>query len=51
LQRILVSAGFSDINVCKAAESRIPRFDKYELDIIAGEIRKPDSFYMEGIKP
>ncbi len=51
LSRLLKDAGFVNIKVCSAAESGIPDFDKYSLDILDGEIRKPDSLYIEASKP
>lgn len=50
LERVLKKAGFKDIKVCSANESRIPDFNSYQLDMIEGKIRKPDSLFMEGIK-
>ncbi|MBW4682214.1 MAG: methyltransferase domain-containing protein [Microcoleus vaginatus WJT46-NPBG5] len=51
LQRLLEKTGFLDVRVCRADESRILDFNSYNLDIIEGKIRKPDSLFMEGIKP
>lgn len=51
LGRLMRTAGFRDICVCSATESRIPNFDIYELDVLDGQVRKPDSLYMEGAKP
>ncbi len=50
LRRLLVSAGFTEIGLCRADESRIPDFSSYHLDVIDGRIRKPDSLYMEARK-
>jgi hypothetical protein len=51
LGRLLSSAGFSDIRVCKAAESVITDFASYGLDADAqGNVRKPDSLFMEARK-
>jgi predicted SAM-dependent methyltransferase/glycosyltransferase involved in cell wall biosynthesis len=51
LGRLLKDAGFNNIKVCKADESRIPGFNAYLLDIEAdGSVRKPDSLFMEAIK-
>jgi predicted SAM-dependent methyltransferase len=48
LKRLLEGAGFRDVRVCCAAESRIPDFASYNLDTDAkGRIRKPDSLFME----
>jgi len=51
LQRLLLKAGFSDIHVCLADVSAIRDFNSYNLDIIDGKVRKPDSLFMEAIKP
>lgn len=51
LRRLLEQAGFVDIRVCRADESRIPDFNSYNLDMVDGKIRKPDSLFVEGIKP
>jgi len=51
LKRMLERSGFIDVRVCNADESRIPDFNSYNLDVIDGKVRKPDSLFMEGIKP
>jgi hypothetical protein len=51
LQRMLTAAGFTDMRICRADESGIPDFNSFGLDIIAGEVRKPDSLFMEARKP
>lgn len=51
LKRLLEQAGFIDVKVCTAYESRIPEFEKYALDVSDGAIRKPDSLYVEAAKP
>ncbi|MCK4797081.1 MAG: methyltransferase domain-containing protein [Spirochaetes bacterium] len=50
LKRLLEESGFKNIIVSSAFESRISNFNSFELDVINGEIRKPDSLFMEGIK-
>lgn len=50
LQRLLVSAGFKDVAVCSAVESRIPSFSGYQLDTVGSAVRKPDSLFMEALK-
>lgn len=48
---LLDEAGFHDIKVCSATESRIPEFNSYSLDVDDhGAVRKPDSLFMEGVK-
>ncbi len=52
LGRLLVSSGFRDVRVCSAANSDIPGFAGYGLDLAQdGSARKPDSLFMEARKP
>jgi SAM-dependent methyltransferase len=51
LDRALVRAGFSDVRVCRAGESAIPRFADYALEVRDGRERKPDSLYVEARRP
>ncbi len=51
LARLLKNSGFGDIHICQADESRIEKFDTYNLDTIGKEVCKPNSLFMEGIKP
>ena len=51
LSRLLTQSGFTKIRVCQANESAIPNFNTYELDVYQGKIRKPDSLFIEAIKP
>lgn len=51
LRRLLADHGFAEIRRCPADQSRIPDFASYELDTKEGRPRKPDSLYMEAIKP
>ncbi len=51
LHRLLTEAGFVSVRICQADISKIPDFNAYQLDTIAGKIRKPDSLFMEGRKP
>lgn len=50
LMRLLIQAGFSNVTLCRADESSIPRFNTYNLDIVNKRIRKPDSLYVEAVK-
>ncbi len=51
LGKLLREAGFTDVTVCLANESQIPKFNSYLLDIERnGSVRKPDSLFMEGVK-
>ena len=52
LDRLLRDCGFTEVKVCRADESRIPDLNIYHLDIDEhGAVRKPDSLFMEGVKP
>jgi hypothetical protein len=51
LKRLLERAGFVEVRICAATESRIPEFEKYSLDALNGVARKPDSMYIEASKP
>ncbi|MDD5570030.1 MAG: methyltransferase domain-containing protein [Bacteroidales bacterium] len=51
LTRLLRNNGFIEIKKMSAFESQIPDFGKYELDVVKNEIRKPDSLFVECIKP
>jgi hypothetical protein len=50
LKRLLEQAGFMNVEICTATESRIPEFEKYSLDALNGIARKPDSIYIEASK-
>lgn len=50
LSELLRKVGFVEIKVCSAFESEIQNWDTYQLDVINGEIRKPDSLFMEAKK-
>ena len=52
LARLMGKSGFKQINQCSARQSRIPDWPEFFLDIESnGEIYRPDSIYMEGVKP
>ncbi len=52
LAQALLAAGFVQPRPCRADESAIPGFNAYLLDIEAdGGVRKPDSLFMEAVKP
>lgn len=52
LGRLLGQAGFTDITRQTATESRIPNWKDYHLDSeLTGSAYKPDSLYMEAIRP
>lgn len=50
LGRLLREARFDEIAVSTPDMSRIPGFAAYELDVVAGVVRKPDSLFMEGVR-
>ncbi|WP_009633334.1 class I SAM-dependent methyltransferase [Synechocystis sp. PCC 7509] len=51
LKCMLEQSGFVDVKVCRSDESQIPNFNSYGLDMVDNKIRKPDSLFMEAIKP
>ncbi|MBW4537591.1 MAG: methyltransferase domain-containing protein [Myxacorys chilensis ATA2-1-KO14] len=51
LKRLLQQTGFQDIKVCCPDESQIPDFNQYGLDVLEGKAKKPDSLFIEGVKP
>lgn len=52
LARLLRCVGFVDVRRCGAAESDIPGWGSFMLDVEAdGVVRKPDSLFMECRKP
>jgi hypothetical protein len=50
LGHLLESCGFAEPKVFTAGTSRIPDFDRYELDRVGGAVRKPDSLFMEAVR-
>jgi predicted SAM-dependent methyltransferase len=50
LSLLLKQNGFKKIEAKTAYESQIPEFSKFNLDVINGEIRKPDSLFIEAFK-
>lgn len=50
LSELLSQVGFAEIKVCSAFESEIQNWETYQLDVINGEIRKPDSLFIEAKK-
>lgn len=51
LVRALHRAAFANVQRRSAGESAIPEFAKFQLELRQGKPRKPDSLYVEGIKP
>ena len=52
LARLLSAAGFANFRQYTATESRFPGWDDYHLDTEPdGRVYKPDSLFMESIKP
>ena len=51
LCHLLIDIGFCQATPCTAVGSRIPSFNQYELDAVAGQTRKPDSLFVEAVKP
>jgi predicted SAM-dependent methyltransferase len=50
LSDLLREVGFTEIKVCSAFESEIKNWELYQLDVINGQVRKPDSLFMEAKK-
>jgi len=51
LGRLMANTGFTEVQVVSPLESNIPDFAHYNLDVVDGIVRKPDSLVMEAIKP
>jgi hypothetical protein len=51
MREVLIQAGFAEIRVMQAADSRIPNFAGYGLEVCEGRVRKPDSLLMEAVRP
>ena len=50
LSCLLQDVGFKEIKICNGFESEITNWDSYQLDVINGKIRKPDSLFIEAKK-
>jgi predicted SAM-dependent methyltransferase len=50
LSKLLMDVGFGAIEVCTAFNSEIRNWEDYQLDVIDGEVRKPDSIFIEARK-
>jgi len=51
LKRLLVQNKFKDVKICTASESRVPKWNSYNLDINPdGTVYKPDSIFIEAVK-
>jgi len=51
LRELFEASGFEGFQVQNAVESQIDRFVDFQLDSYNGEVRKPDSIFVEAIKP
>ena len=51
LRQLLEQCGFVEVRTCSAFESRIASFASFGLDVVDGKVRKPDSLFMEAVKP
>lgn len=51
LRKLMEESGLDRIERLSAIESLIPSFLSHNLDTIKGKVRKPDSLFMEGVKP
>jgi predicted SAM-dependent methyltransferase len=50
LTQILNKINFKDIKVCTAFDSRISQWETFGLETVEGNVRKPDSLFMEATK-
>jgi predicted SAM-dependent methyltransferase len=50
LSLLLKSCGFRQVNIVDPFKSQIPGFSKFKLDVVNGEVRKPDSIFIEATK-
>lgn len=50
LKKLLQDTGFKDVQIKTAFDSKVPDWEKYNLDGSNGIPRKPDSLYVEAIK-
>jgi len=50
LSRLLKKSGFSEVREVTAFSSKIPDWKTFGLDVVNGEVRKPDSLFIEAIK-
>lgn len=51
LRDICGRIGFVHFQIRSACDSQIPGFERYHLDVVNGEVRKPDSLFVECTKP
>lgn len=51
LGELLSAVGFDSVVSCEPHASRIRDFSKFELDVADGAVIKPNSVFMEGIRP
>lgn len=51
LKTLCEELGFDSFRVCKADESEIASYARFELDSSDGKVRKPDSLFVECVKP
>ena len=51
LDHLLQRLGFANFAVQRADESRIERFAEFQLDECDGRVRKPDSLFVEAVRP
>lgn len=50
LKKLLSTCGFGEVRIVSAFESSIEDWSKYQLDVKADSVRKPDSLFMEAKK-
>ena len=50
LSELLTGVGFCAVDRCEAHLSRIPSWESVGLDIVDGQVRKPESLFVEAVK-
>lgn len=50
LKKLLLESGFYNVKIKDGYNSEIPNWETYQLDLVDGEVRKPDSLFIEARK-
>lgn len=51
LNSALTACGLTDVQIMSAGVSRIPGFGSSGLEVVQGRVRKPDSLFVEAVRP
>jgi SAM-dependent methyltransferase len=51
LRHLCQTAGLIDFQICAADQSSLPDYAQFQLDQVGGDVRKPDSIFVECRKP